>query len=132
MHSIHTRLRECMETLRGTREISTLFCATRFCVMACLLGKCKEYSRPEEPGGRALTCFQQNDLIVLAQVHEASDAFGKLHHVLDGVGDVVCALLPHPLSRLQKRHRKRSSVRSKAATAGLFLSFQRRPHTLFW
>lgn len=50
----------------------------------------------------ALTCFQQNNLIVLAQVHEASDAFGKLHHVLDGVGDVVRALLPHPLSRLEK------------------------------
>lgn len=46
----------------------------------------------------ALTCFQQDNLIVLAQVHEAGDAFGKLHHILDGISDVVRALLPHPLS----------------------------------
>lgn len=55
---------------------------------------------------QAPTCFQQNDLVVLAQVHEAGDAFGELHHVLDGVGDVVRALLPHPLGRLGKRHGK--------------------------
>lgn len=87
------------------------------------LAKREKYNRRERPGGHALTCFQQNDLIVLAQVHEASDAFGELHHVLDGVGDVVRALLPHPLSRLQKGHRRRRSlVRSNAASAGLFFA----------
>lgn len=85
-----------MEILRGTRETSTLVCATRFRAMLRFLGKKKKYTR------RALTCFQQNDLVVLAQVHEAGDALGELHHVLDGVGDVVRALLPHPLGRLQE------------------------------
>lgn len=33
---------EDMETLRRPREISTLFCATRFCVMPCFLGKSLE------------------------------------------------------------------------------------------
>lgn len=42
----------------------------------------------------ALTCFEEDDLVVLTEVHEASDALGELHHVLDGVGDVHCALLP--------------------------------------
>lgn len=48
----------------------------------------------------ALTCFQQDNLIVLAKVHEAGNAFGKFHHILNGISDVVRALLPHPLSRL--------------------------------
>lgn len=77
-------------------------------MLCCLGGKVR----------RAPTCFQQNDLVVLAQVHEAGDAFGELHHVLDGVGDVVRALLPHPLGRLRERHGKRSSVRRSSATAG--------------
>lgn len=47
---------------------------------------------------RALTCFEEDDLIVLTEVHEAVDALGKLHHVLDGVGDLNGALLPHRLS----------------------------------
>lgn len=101
--------------------------------MPCFLGKKREkYNRGERPGGRALTCFQQNDLVVLAQVHEASDAFGELHHVLDGVGDVVRALLPHPLSRLQKGHgrRRRSLVRSNAASErAVFAPFSGVDHT---
>lgn len=47
------------------------------------------------------TCFEQNDLVVLTQVHEASDAFGKLHHILDGMGDLDGTLLPQHVSRLQ-------------------------------
>lgn len=54
----------------------------------------------------ALTCFQQDYLIVLAQVHEASNAFGKFHHILNGVGDVVSTLLPHPLCRLEEKTHK--------------------------
>lgn len=48
-----------------------------------------------------LTCFEEDNLIVLTEVHEAGDALGKLHHVVDGVGDVHGALLPHRFSRLE-------------------------------
>lgn len=48
-----------------------------------------------------LTCFEEDNLIVLTEVHEASDAFGKLHHVVNGVGDVDGALLPHRFCRLK-------------------------------
>lgn len=58
----------------------------------------------------ALTCFQQNDLIVLTQIHEACNTFGKLHNVLDCVGNVVCALLPHPLSRLKSKVCKKEEI----------------------
>ena len=47
------------------------------------------------------TCFEEDDLVVLAQVHEAGDALGELHHVLDGVGEVHGAVLPHRLRRLE-------------------------------
>lgn len=50
----------------------------------------------------ALTCFEENDLVVLTQVHETRDALGELHHVLDGVGDVDGALLPHHVWRLDE------------------------------
>jgi len=47
---------------------------------------------------RALTRFEEDDLIVLTEVHEARDALGKLDHVLDRVGDLNGTLLPHRLS----------------------------------
>ena len=49
---------------------------------------------------QVLTCFEQYDLVILTEIHEACDAFGKLHHILDCIGDVVGTLLPHPLCRL--------------------------------
>lgn len=52
------------------------------------------------PCSAPLTCFKEDNLVILAEVHEAVDALGKLHYVLDGVGDVHSTLLPHPLSRL--------------------------------
>lgn len=51
-------------------------------------------------GGPALTGFEEDDLVVLAELHEAVDALGELHHVLDGVGDLQRALLPHGLAAL--------------------------------
>lgn len=45
-----------------------------------------------------LTCFEEDDLVVLTKVHEARHALGKLHHILDRVGDVTRTLLPHHLS----------------------------------
>lgn len=59
-----------------------------------------------------LTCFQQDNLIVLAQVHKAGDAFGKFHHILNGISDVVRALLPHPLSRLGRAAQKSARYRN--------------------
>lgn len=56
-----------------------------------------------------LTCFEEDNLIVLTEVHEASDALGKLHHVVDGVGDVDGALLPHQFGRL-KGHKDMRTV----------------------
>lgn len=47
-----------------------------------------------------LTGFQEDDLVILAELHEAVDALGELHHVLDGVGDLQRALLPHGLAAL--------------------------------
>lgn len=52
-------------------------------------------------GSPALTGFQEDDLVVLAELHEAVDALGELHHVLDGVGDLQRALLPHGLAALR-------------------------------
>lgn len=46
----------------------------------------------------ALTCFEEYNLIVLTEVHEASDALGKLYHILDCIGDMNGTLLPHQLS----------------------------------
>ncbi len=48
----------------------------------------------------ALTCFEQDDLVILAEVHESRDALGELHDVLDGVCNLQGALLPHPFCRL--------------------------------
>lgn len=47
-----------------------------------------------------LTWFEQEDLVVLAQLHEPWDALGKLHHILDGVGDLDGTLLPQHIPRL--------------------------------
>lgn len=55
-----------------------------------------------------LTCFEEDNLIVLTEVHEASDALGKLHHVVNGVGDVDGTLLPHRLCRLKGQKDMRS------------------------
>lgn len=51
-----------------------------------------------------LTGFQQHDLVVLAEVHEAVDTLGELHHVLDGLGDLHGTELPHQLPRLRRTH----------------------------
>lgn len=75
---------------------------------------CIEYFRSED-FWTALTCFEQYNLIILAQVHKASNAFGKLHHILNSISDVVRALLPHPLSWLQKRHKKDWSANTTSA-----------------
>lgn len=72
----------------------------------------------------ALTCFQQDNLVVLAQVHEAGDAFGKFHHILNGIGDVVRALLPHPLSRLERAAKKLASYHDVNATFSLDSSWR--------
>lgn len=57
-------------------------------------------TRRGRAGSPALTGFQEDDLVVLAELHEAVDALGELHHVLDGVGDLQRALLPHGLAAL--------------------------------
>lgn len=41
------------------------------------------------------TCFQQHYLIILTQLHEAVDALGKLHHILNGLRYFDSAQLPH-------------------------------------
>lgn len=64
----------------------TDFLAYRVCVYWC----------------HALTCFEEDDLIILTEVHEARDVFGKLHHILDCIGDVNSTLLPHHLRWLKE------------------------------
>lgn len=41
------------------------------------------------------TCFQQHYLIILTQLHEAVDALGELHHILNGLCYFDSAQLPH-------------------------------------
>lgn len=48
-----------------------------------------------------LTGLQQENLVVLAQLHEARDALGKFHHILDGVRDLDGTLLPQHVPGLQ-------------------------------
>lgn len=56
-------------------------------------------SRSPEPRPPALpspgTCFEQHDLVVLAELHEAREPLGELHHVLDGLGEAAGTALPH-------------------------------------
>ena len=58
----------------------------------------------------APTCFEEDDLVVLTEVHEAGDPLGELHHVLDGVGEVDRTVLPHPLSGLETGERQTTRV----------------------
>lgn len=58
-----------------------------------------------------LTSFQQDDLVVLTEIHEAVDAFGELHHVLYGLGDLHGTELPHHLPRLQRTQEKHFKIR---------------------
>lgn len=47
------------------------------------------------------TCFQQHYLIVLTQLHEAVDALGELHHILNGLCYFDSTQLPHDFPRLR-------------------------------
>lgn len=49
------------------------------------------------------TCFQQHYLIVLTQLHEAIDALGELHHILNGLCYFDSTQLPHDFSWLKNR-----------------------------
>lgn len=67
-----------------------------------------------------LTCFEEDNLIVLTEVHEASDALGKLHHVVNGVGDVDGTLLPHRFCKL-KGQKDRGTVTNYSNKTDTFL-----------
>ena len=60
----------------------------------------------------APTCFKEDDLVVLTEVHEAGDPLGELHHVLDGVGEVDRTVLPHHLRGLETGERHTTRVYS--------------------
>lgn len=47
------------------------------------------------------TCFQQHYLIVLTQLHEAIDALGELHHILNGLCYFDSTQLPHDFPGLR-------------------------------
>lgn len=49
------------------------------------------------------TCFQQHYLIVLTQLHEAVDALGELHHILNGLRYFDSTQLPHDFPGLRNR-----------------------------
>lgn len=48
-----------------------------------------------------LTRLEQEDLVILAQFHEPWNALGKLHHVLDCMGNLDGTLLPQHVPGLQ-------------------------------
>lgn len=47
------------------------------------------------------TWFEKEDLVILTELHEACDAFGKFHNVLYCMSDLDGALLPEHVPRLQ-------------------------------
>lgn len=47
------------------------------------------------------TCFQQHYLIILTQLHEAVDALGELHHILNGLCYFDSTQLPHDFPGLR-------------------------------
>lgn len=51
------------------------------------------------------TCFQQHYLIILTQLHEAVDALGELHHILNGLRYFDGAQLPHDFPGLRAPER---------------------------
>lgn len=58
-----------------------------------------------------LTCFEEDDLVVLGQLHEALDPLGKLHNVLNGVRDLDGTFLPHVFAALwENRDREKAST----------------------
>ena len=53
-------------------------------------------------------CFEQHDLVMLAESLEARDALGKLHHLSDSWGEALGEGLPHLLAGAPRRgHRAR-------------------------
>lgn len=53
-----------------------------------------------------ITCFEQHNLIILTELHEAIDTLGKLHHILDGLCDFNGTQLPHDFSGLVEQKKK--------------------------
>lgn len=47
------------------------------------------------------TCFEKHYLIILTELHEAVDALGKLHHILNGLCDFNGTQLPHDFPGLR-------------------------------
>lgn len=75
-----------------------------------------------------LTGFQQHDLVVLAEIHEAVDALGELHHVLDGVCDLHRTKLPHRLLWLNGEQQEAVSEKRRSNSKnGLKMETDLRP-----
>lgn len=50
------------------------------------------------------TWLKKENLVILAELHEACYALCKLHHILDSVGDLNGTLLPQSFSGLPGKH----------------------------
>lgn len=61
----------------------------------------KEQEGKETVLFRCLTWLEQEDLVILAQLHEPWDALGELHHILDCMGDLDGTLLPQHVPGLE-------------------------------
>lgn len=59
------------------------------------------------------TWLKEENLVILAELHEACYTFRKLHHVLDSVGDLNGTLLPQSFSGLPGKHTQKSKAMSK-------------------